>query len=104
MHPHNHVYLVDILALGETAFTVAGTGGETLRSILQSAPVPKVSFKALGDCLLYADFDIVLRGVQDIQLMERGSLPCTVSGMTFFRGLFSCAKWDAPISATEKQK
>ena len=69
--PQNHVFLIDVLVLQEAAFNTPNQSGTTLRSILESALVPKVFFDIRNDAnALYAHFNILLQGVHDIQLLE----------------------------------
>lgn len=36
VYPRNHVYLIDVLALGEKAFSTKGSNGDTFKEILES--------------------------------------------------------------------
>jgi 3'-5' exonuclease len=58
------------------AFETAGPGGQTLRAILESSYYPKVFFDARNDSdALNSHFEIGLRGVVDLQLLEFTSRP-----------------------------
>lgn len=90
------VYLIDIHTLGHATFEIRSTtnkkslyqdiqaidtdssetdaGGVTLRSILESANIPKVFFDVRNDAdALFNIYGINLQGVQDLQVMELAS-------------------------------
>lgn len=102
--PENHVYLIDVQALGKTAFTtVMGMCRETIQSILESTTVPKVFFDVRwGSQLLYTHFGITLQGVQDIQLMESASHLPLVRAKRFLLGLGACIQQATSITGWEK--
>ncbi|KAK2733590.1 hypothetical protein FQN55_003310 [Onygenales sp. PD_40] len=103
-HPKQHVYLIDIHLLGTTAFSTAGTTGETLQTILESPSIPKVIFDVRNDSnALFFLYGIRLQGIQDIQLLELASRPGSLSRKKFIAGLARCIENDAPISAVEKK-
>lgn len=94
--PHNHVYLLDITALGEKAFSTETGDCMTLRSVLESSSIPKAFFDVRNDSdALYSHFNISLAGVVDIQLMEiatrRSNLRCV-------NGLARCIENDVSMS------
>ena len=103
VHPLNHVYLIDIHVLGSTAFsTPSSTTGRTLKSILESADVPKVFFDVRHDSdALFSHFNIHLAGVQDIQLMENAARRSR--RRQFVNSLATCIKQDV-TSMTRAQK
>ena len=69
--PKNHVFLIDIFVLQEKAFCTSNRSGTDLRSILESALVPKVFFDVRNDSdALFAHFQISLQGIHDVQLLE----------------------------------
>lgn len=71
-----HIYFVDIHTLGIYAFISQGRSRVTLQTILESPLVPKVFFDVRnGSRALYAQFQVALRCVQDVQLMEKASRP-----------------------------
>lgn len=104
--PTNHVYLIDIFVLEQAAFDTASQSGATLRSILESALIPKVFFDVRNDAdALYAHFNIKLRGVHDIQLLEvatRKVAPRSPPKDILF-GLQRCIANDAQLSAKAQQ-
>lgn len=82
------------------AFTLANRSGTTLRSILESALIPKVFFDVRNDSdALYAHFNISLQGVHDIQLLEVATRPYSRDRVF---GLKHCIQTDAQLSAGEK--
>ncbi|CAF9933876.1 hypothetical protein IMSHALPRED_009505 [Imshaugia aleurites] len=69
--PKNHVFLLDVFGLKEAAFCTSNRFGTNLRSILESALVPKVFFDVRNDSdALFAHFQILMHGVHDVQLLE----------------------------------
>lgn len=105
LYPQKGVYLIDIHVLNMAAFTTPGTGGKTLRSILESSVTPKVFFDVRNDSnILYFRYGIALRCVEDIQLMECASRADTgLSPKKFVHGLLKCIQSDAPITLQQKQ-
>ncbi|PGH34141.1 hypothetical protein GX50_03010 [[Emmonsia] crescens] len=103
-HPKEHVNLVDIHLLGETAFTTTGTDGKSLKSILECTATPKVFFDVRNDSnALFFHFGIRLQGVEDIQLMESASRHGPLSKKKFVSGLARCIEIDAPVSPAVKR-
>lgn len=103
--PQNHIYLIDVHALGSPVFTMMERDGQSLRSILQSDLIPKVFFDVRLDCyLLFTHFGIALQCVQDIQLMDWVSRSPDLSPLSRqpFRTLFRCLRSDARIPQREK--
>ena len=102
--PNNHVYLIDIHTLGAAAFTTpAIASGTTLKTLLEDNTVPKVFFDVRNDSdALFFHYQIELRGVEDVQLMENATRP--TGSKKHLNGLKKCinAK-DAPISIAAKQ-
>ena len=96
--PKDHVFLVDIFVLKGAAFCTCNASGTNLRSILESALVPKVFFDVRNDSdALFSHFHISLAGVHDVQLME----VATRSSQSRERvaGLATCIKRDAQLTA-----
>jgi exonuclease 3'-5' domain-containing protein 1 len=102
--PPNHVYLIDIHILGTTAFTTAGTNGQTtLKTILESTSIPKVCFDVRNDAdALYAHFHIALQCIHDIQLMENASRKPGASKQ-WLNSLTRCIETDGPLTTRQKQ-
>ncbi|KAI0155257.1 ribonuclease H-like domain-containing protein [Xylariaceae sp. FL1272] len=97
----NVTYLVDIYTLGNKAFTTKGNHShETLKSILESPSIPKVFFDVRRDSdALYAHFNVDLKGIHDLQLME---LATTTRRCSYVRGLAACIDCDLDLSQNEK--
>ena len=94
--PQNHVFLIDVFILQEAAFNTPNKTGTTLRSILESALVPKVFFDVRNDAdALYAHFNISLRGVHDIQLLEVATRSWAKDRVA---GLRQCIRSDARLA------
>jgi exonuclease 3'-5' domain-containing protein 1 len=71
LHPSNTVYIIDVLTLGPSAFTV---GTPTLKSVLEDATIPKYIWDCRNDAdALKAHFNVGLGGVLDIQLLENAT-------------------------------
>lgn len=94
--PKNHVFLIDIFVLQEKAFCTSNPSGTTLRSILESALVPKVFFDVRNDSdALFAHFQISLQGIHDIQLFEVATRHFSKKAVT---GLVKCIEKDAQLT------
>ena len=93
--PSKHVFLVDVFILKEAAFSTSNRSGTSLRSILESALVPKVFFDVRNDSdALFAHFQISLAGVYDVQLLEVASRRSWKERVT---GLTKCIEKDAQL-------
>lgn len=65
----NVVYLVDVLTLGQTAFTTEAAIGETLQAILESSTIKKCFYDVRGDSYaLFREFGIRTNGLEDLAL------------------------------------
>ncbi|KAM0798930.1 ribonuclease H-like domain-containing protein, partial [Usnea florida] len=94
--PKNHVFLIDVFVLGEEAFNTSNGSGTNLRSILESALVPKVFFDVRNDSdALFAHFQISLQGIQDIQLLENATRYYSKDKVV---GLAMCIERDAQLT------
>ena len=94
--PKNHMFLIDVFVLGEEAFSTPNGSGTNLRSILESALVPKVFFDVRNDSdALFAHFQISLQGVQDIQLLENATRSYSKDKVV---GLAMCIERDAQLT------
>jgi hypothetical protein len=85
----DRVYLVDIHTLGALAFTMVSnlstdTEIRTLKDVLENRRVPKVFFDVRNDSdALFSHFDIRMKGIIDLQLMENASRHTGVNGKRF---------------------
>ena len=94
--PKNHIFLIDVFVLQEKAFCTSNSSGTNLRSILESAQVPKVFFDVRNDSdALFAHFKISLHGVQDVQLLEVATRSHSKDKVT---GLAMCIEKDARLT------
>lgn len=92
----NHVFLIDVFVLQEKAFCTSNSSGTNLRSILESAQVPKVFFDVRNDSdALFAHFNISMQGVQDVQLLEIATRSYSKDRVT---GLAMCIEKDAQLT------
>ncbi|KAH0421994.1 hypothetical protein CcaCcLH18_13066 [Colletotrichum camelliae] len=94
-----HTYLIDVQKLGAAAFSEPGTNGATLKTILESPSIPKVLFDVRNDSdALFFHFNIDLKGVEDLQLMELASRK---SNKRLLFGLKKCIESDAQMTTGE---
>lgn len=101
VHPMNHTYLIDVHRLGSQAFsTTAANTTTTLKMILEANGIPKVFFDVRNDSdALFHHYQISLRGVQDLQLME---LATRLYAKEYVSGLQKCIEKDAGMTYLEK--
>jgi exonuclease 3'-5' domain-containing protein 1 len=93
------VYLIDVHKLGVQAFNTTASDGKNLRGILQDDNISKVFFDVRNDAdALFAHYQVKLRGVEDIQLMESASRK-TTHHRRLLNGLARCI--EDIISGTE---
>ena len=99
--PLNHVFLIDIHVLQDSAFCTPNLSGSTLKSVLESDLVPKVFFDVRNDAdALFAHFQICMQGVQDIQLLELASRSYPKHRVS---GLGACIENDVQLAAEAKE-
>ena len=100
--PRQHVYLVDVHALGTAAFDTAAADSTTFRTILESPRITKVFFDVRNDSdALHAHFGIKLQGIEDVQLMENASRPA--GRRRFLNGLDRCIDRDSDATLSQKR-
>jgi exonuclease 3'-5' domain-containing protein 1 len=100
--PSPVVHLVDVHALQTEAFDTVGSGGQSLRAILESKDYAKIFFDVRNDSdALYSHFQISLHGVIDLQLLEYASRPRKGK---FIKGLAKCISEDGDLSWLLSQK
>lgn len=88
--------------LGRDAFDEAGLDGRSLRTILESSEIIKVFFAIRNDSdALYSLYDVRVRGVWDLQLMELASRSFQKKNVN---GLAKCIEGDSRIGYEEKAK
>ncbi|KAM0803748.1 exonuclease [Usnea florida] len=102
--PNDHVYLVDVHTLGAAAFSTPATAGKTtLKALLEDITIPKVFFDVRNDSdALFFHYQIGLRGVEDVQLMENASRG-PIASKRLLNGLKKCIQKNASISLAAKQ-
>ena len=68
----SHTYVVHVHILEHSSFSTFSTNGQyTLRKVLENPAIPKAFFDVRMDAdALYAQYDITLAGIIDLQLME----------------------------------
>lgn len=94
--PQNYIFLIDVFLLKEAAFSTTNDAGTSLRSILESAQVPKVFFDVRNDSdALFAHFQISLQAVHDVQLLELATYPYLRKRV---HGLGACIERDAQLA------
>ncbi|MCJ1450337.1 hypothetical protein MMC28_000667 [Mycoblastus sanguinarius] len=99
--PTNHVFLIDIFGLQDRAFCTPNHSGTDLRSILESALMPKVFFDVRNDAdALFAHFQISLRGAHDVQLLEVATRSYPKNRLA---GLAKCIESDVQLPAEAKE-
>ncbi len=94
------LYLINVTTLGRDAFDVAGSDGRSLRSILESSKIIKVFFDIRNDSdALYSLYDVHVRGIWDLQLMELASRS---SQKKCVNGLARCIERDSRLRYEDK--
>lgn len=74
VHQLQQIVILDVLALGYTAFTTLSDAGETLQSLLEDPSYTKYFWDVRGAAdALWAHYEVGLDGVVDIQLLENAS-------------------------------
>jgi exonuclease 3'-5' domain-containing protein 1 len=100
--PNPVVHLVDVHTLQREAFDTAGPGDQSLRTILESKDYAMVFFDVRNDSdVLHSHFQINLRGVIDLQLLEYASRP---RRGRFIKGLAKCISEDGGMEWPLSQK
>jgi len=85
IHPQRVVRLIDILVLGESAFTIALNKGKNLKSIFKDPDIPTCAWDVWNDAdALWALYHVGLTSVTNIQLLENTS---HTGDKTYIRGL-----------------
>jgi exonuclease 3'-5' domain-containing protein 1 len=104
LQPQNTSHLIDILTLGEQAFTSAPQdgGSQTLQSILESPSIKKILWDVRADAdALFALYNVRLAGVFDLQLLEILARPQGQS-RKYVRGLNKCIEYGLPMDMAQK--
>jgi exonuclease 3'-5' domain-containing protein 1 len=92
--PITRVCLVDVRWLGLLAFNTTGIKNKSLKDILEDEDIRKIFFYIRNDSdALFANFDIALQGIEDVQLMENATRATTRS-RKYLNGLAKCVEND----------
>lgn len=95
--PKDHVFLVDVFLLKGAALCTSNRSGTNLRSIFESALVPKVFFDVRNDCdALFSHFQVSMSGVHDVQLLEVATRSNSRDRVS---GLGKCIEKDAQLTS-----
>lgn len=96
------VYIVDIHFLKQQAFNTHSPDGTTLKNVLESTEIPKVFFDVRNDSdALFSHFQISLRCVIDVQLLEFATRPHPGK---YLRGLSKCIDESAGLTMNESRQ
>ncbi|KAG8664598.1 hypothetical protein FPOAC2_13908 [Fusarium poae] len=99
IHPTRVISLIDVQTLGNSAFTTSSANGKTLKTILEDPHIPKCLWDVRNDAdALCAHYQVRLKGVTDIQLLENAS---RAGGKTYVRGLDACVEKDLGLKVME---
>ncbi|TKX22634.1 3'-5' exonuclease-like protein 2 [Elsinoe australis] len=100
--PLGKVYLVDVTALGNSAFTTQGANGSSLQKILESPDIIKVFFDIRNDSdALYSLHGVRVEGIHDLQLMELASRHFSKK---YVSGLARCIVRDSNLGFPETEE
>ena len=90
-------YIVDVHILGGEVFSTTNTNGNSLKTILESANIPKVFFDIRNDSdALYSHYHVCVDGIIDLQLLE---LATRSDSLDFVAGLAKCIQKDSTASS-----
>lgn len=94
VHPQNVTGVVDVLTLGESAFSIQSDKGQSLKSIFEDPGIATCVWDVRNDAdALWAHFKVALAGVIDIQLLENASRPAHFNKYNL-SGLGNAVKYD----------
>ncbi|KAJ9138209.1 3-5 exonuclease [Pleurostoma richardsiae] len=99
VHPHDVLWLIDVIAIGKGTFTVALSDGRSLKSILEDPDIPKYIWDVRNDAdALWALYQVGIKGVTDIQLLENVS---RAGDKTYVHGLDKTVQSDLKLGFME---
>jgi exonuclease 3'-5' domain-containing protein 1 len=99
LHPEGVLRLVDVLSLGESAFTTTSKDGKSLKYTFEDPGIPKCFWDLRNDAdALWALYKVGLAGVVDVQLLENAS---RVGDKTYLCGLEKAVQLDMELGFTE---
>ncbi|KAK0705522.1 ribonuclease H-like domain-containing protein [Lasiosphaeris hirsuta] len=98
-HLRGAVRVIDVLALGRSAFTTTSQEGKSLKSVFEDPAIPKCLWDTRNDAdALWAHHQVRLAGVVDIQLLENASRS---GSKKYLCGLEKAIKLDLNLGAAE---
>ncbi|KAH6949506.1 ribonuclease H-like domain-containing protein [Fusarium avenaceum] len=99
IHPTGVTSVIDVQTLGNSTFTTSSANGKTLKAILEDPHIPKYLWDVRNDAdALWAHYQVRLKGVTDIQLLENAS---RAGDKTYVRGLDACVERDLGLGFME---
>jgi exonuclease 3'-5' domain-containing protein 1 len=99
VYPTRKTSLIDVQALGNSAFITPGSECKTLKAILEDPHTPKCLWDVRNDAdALWAHHKVRLAGVTDVQLLENAS---RAGDKTYLRGLDICVEMDLKLKFME---
>ena len=97
------IYLIDIHRLGKTAFSTTNSSAISLKTILESPTIPKVTFNICNNSnALFSYYEISVGGIKDLQLMELMELATRKGSKDYVAGLAKCIENDSHVSTAAK--
>ena len=102
-----HTYLIHVHCLEDRTFSINSTDGRyTLRAILEDPAIPKVFFDVRMDAdAPYAQYQITLAGIIDVQLMELSARAKTDGGSDGrLHSLATCVEHDSGLDSAEADR
>ncbi|PYH43071.1 uncharacterized protein BP01DRAFT_268702, partial [Aspergillus saccharolyticus JOP 1030-1] len=101
----NRTFVVDVYTLGKEAFSTSATTAPatTLKTIFESEAHTKVFFDLRNDSdALYMLHNVLLRGVEDVQLLKLAARGCR--GCGYLPGLKACVEDSCELGLSLQQK
>jgi len=97
------VYVLDIHVLGKRAFTMMTPDGTCMKGILENEAIRKVWFDPRNDVdALYHQFDILPKGIFDLQLAEVADRRNRGLNVHFVQGLYKCLTQCPALQSEQK--
>ncbi|KAH6972717.1 hypothetical protein BKA56DRAFT_592731 [Ilyonectria sp. MPI-CAGE-AT-0026] len=102
--PKTTLYVIKMKRLAAASLSADSNSRTSLRHILESESVPKVGFDIRGiSRILFHQYNVVLGGMYDLQLMELASRGSKLS-KKYLAGLTKCVDQDIPSTKTTKSR
>jgi len=97
------VYVLDVHTLGRKAFTMQTLQGTCMKAILEEQNIRKVWFDPRNDVdALYHQFDIMPRGIFDLQLAEVAVRRSRGLNVNYVQGLYKCLTLCPELQSEQK--